>query len=439
MYNQSINCLYIVDIVCIVWICTGQKQWCDHDVRTAKLFACVNWEPRMKRFIVETATVLFGLLSAWTSAAVADGPVVVRIGFAAPLTGPSAADGKEMGNSALLAIEDANRRFPKLDERSIQFELVPLDDQGDPRIASQVAQRFADMSVAGVVGHFNSSCSIAASDVYEASSIAEVSPSSTSAAYTLRGYRSTFRVVGQDAVAGAVLAQYIVMTLHAQRVAIIDDRSAFGQGLADWVNDVIVQMNRRVVAREYVSDNTIDFSAVLTKIRSENPDVIVFGGFDAQAAQLVRRMRSLGMKSTLVGEGFNNDIFLKLARGDGECTVTIQPGLPVEKLPAKDFSSRYKGRFKETLEGFQGPYAYDAATVIVQAVLESRSAMSADVLAGVRKIDIEGATGPLAFDKNGDLASAPYTVYRLENDRWKGIKVLAGDQRAIGEPSVSHQ
>jgi branched-chain amino acid transport system substrate-binding protein len=374
-----------------------------------------------KRFFAGALAALSALC--WQGAH-ADDTLVVQIGFAAPLTGPSAGDGKEMENAARLAIEDANDRRPKIGDRAARFELVPLDDLGDPRVASQVAQRFADMSVAGVVGHFNSSCSIAASNVYEASQIAEVSPSSTSAAYTLRGNKSAFRVVGQDAVAGAELGRYAVENLHAKRVAIIDDRTDFGAGLADRVSDYIVQRHVAIVAREYVTDKTVDFSAVLTRIRAQNPDAVVFGGFEAQAAQLVRRMRSLGMRATLAGEGFNNRTFINLARGDGDGTVTIQPGFPFDRMPVKDFPSRYEMRFKDKLEGFQGPYAYDAASVIVHAVLAAQSTKPSDVLLAVRKTRMNGSTGPIAFDDNGDLAVSPYTVYRLSGDRWVDVKVF---------------
>jgi branched-chain amino acid transport system substrate-binding protein len=374
-----------------------------------------------KLFIAEALVALSALCC---EGACAEDAVVVQIGFAAPLSGPSAGDGKEMENAARLAIEDANDRHPKIANRPVSFELVAFDDQGDPRVASQVAQRFADISVAGVVGHFNSGCSIAASNVYDAVDIAEVSPSSTSAAYTLRGKKSSFRVVGQDAVAGAELGRYIVENLQAKRVAIIDDRTDFGAGLADRVGDFIIQRHGAIVAREYVTDKTVDFSAVLTRIRAQNADVVVFGGFDAQAAQIVRRMRSLGMNAILAGEGFNNNAFVTLARGEGDGTITIQPGLPFEKMPGKDFPSRYEARFKERLEGFQGPYAYDATAVILHAVLAAQSPTSANVLLAVRKTRIDGATGPIAFDGNGDLAVSPYTVYRLSGDRWIDAKVV---------------
>jgi branched-chain amino acid transport system substrate-binding protein len=348
----------------------------------------------------------------------------VKIGFAAPLTGPSAADGKEMENAVRLAIDDANRRNPVINGQAVKFEIEPQDDQGDPRLATQIAQHFVDLGVAGVVGHFNSSCSIAASKTYDAASVAEVSPSSTSASYTQQGLKTTFRVVGQDAIAGESLGNYGVETLGAKRIAIIDDRTDFGQGLADRVQDTIVKRHGTIVAREYVTDKTVDFSAVLTTIRAKNPDVIVFGGFDAQAGQLVRRMRGLGIKAPLVGEGFNNNTFVDLSRGDGEGTITIQPGLPSDKLPGTDFSSRYASRFNEKLQGFQGPYAYDAADVIIQGVLKAQSATPTKVLAAVKALQLNGMTGAISFDKNGDLADSPYTVYRLNGGRWDDVSVI---------------
>ncbi|OTP67405.1 Branched-chain amino acid ABC transporter, amino acid-binding protein [Caballeronia sordidicola] len=349
---------------------------------------------------------------------------VIKIGFAAPLTGPSAADGKEMENAVRLAIEDENLHNPRINGQAVEFAIEAQDDQGDPRIATQVAQRFVDLGVAGVVGHFNSSCSIAASKTYDAASVVEVSPSSTSASYTLQGLKTTFRVVGQDAIAGESLGNYLVDQLGAKRIAIIDDRTDFGQGLADRVQDAIVKRHATLVAREYITDKTVDFSAVLTSIRAKNPDVIVFGGFDAQAGQLVRRMRGLGMKAPLVGEGFNNSIFVDLAREDGEGTITIQPGLPSAKLPGRDFDSRYESRFKVRPQGFQGPYAYDAANVIIQGVLKAQSATPSNVLAAVQTLKINGTTGVISFDKNGDVADAPYTVYRLNGGQWNDVIVI---------------
>ncbi|SAL42468.1 extracellular ligand-binding receptor [Caballeronia turbans] len=353
---------------------------------------------------------------------------IVKIGFAAPLTGPSAADGKEMENAARLAVEDANSRRPTLKGKAVRFELEPQDDQGDPRIASQIAQRFADIGVSGVVGHFNSTCSIAAARTYSAANIAQVSPSSTSASYTQQGYKTTFRVVGHDAVAGATLGNYLVDQLKAKRIAIIDDQTDFGRGLADRVEATLRERHANVVAHEYVTDKTIDFSAVLTKLRAKNPDVIVFGGFDAQAAQVVRRMRSLGLTATLVGEGFNNEIFLDLAKGEGEGSLAVQPGIPFSQMPGTDFVNRYRTRFGTSLKGFQGPYAYDAASVIIEAVLKAQSKDPAKVLAAVADSSIKGATGPIAFDARGDLASAPYTLYKLEGKDWRDIDVIRAKQ-----------
>jgi branched-chain amino acid transport system substrate-binding protein len=378
----------------------------------------------MKRLSRMLPAIVLGFLSMAGASSASAAEKVVKIGFAAPLTGPSAADGKEMENAARLAIEDANKRSPKLDGVAVRFELESQDDQSDPRIASQVAQRFSDIGVAGVVGHFNSSCSIAASRTYDAAKIAEVSPSSTGASYTQQGLATTFRVVGQDAIAGETLARYIVDSLHGNRIAIVDDQTDFGRGLADRVEQTLRAQHANVVAHEYVTNKTIDFNAIVTKLKSVNPDIIVFGGFDAQAGQFVRRVRSFGLKATLVGEGFNNNLFLDMAHGDGEGTVSIQPGIPSARMPSKDFGAHYKARFKAPLQGFQGPYAYDAATVIVEAVLKAQSAEPAKVLQAVKATRLAGATGPIAFDAKGDLVDSPYTIYRLKRNQWQDLAIL---------------
>lgn len=366
------------------------------------------------------------LIASVIACAQAQEPDTVLIAFAAPLTGPSAADGKEMENAVRLAIDDANSRQPVINGHLIKFEIDAQDDEGDPRIATQVAQRFVDRKVAGVVGHFNSSCSIAASATYHSAATAEVSPSSTNAAYTLQGYNTTFRVVGQDAMAGRALGQYLMALPSTRRVAIIDDRSDFGQGLADRVQETVIEQHGTVVVREFVTSKTIDFSAVLTKIRSMPVDVLVFGGFDAQAGQFVRRMRSLGLHATLAGEGFNNTIFTVMAQGDGEGSVSVQPGLPADQMPGNGFSGRYKTRFNQRLQGFQAPYAYDAANVIIEAVLVAQSSEPARVLSAVQSTNLNGVTGPLSFDARGDLANSPYTVYRLENGHWNAVQTTTG-------------
>ncbi len=350
----------------------------------------------------------------------------ILIGFAAPLTGPSAGDGKEMENAVRLAIDDANARHLAINGHPIRFEIDAQDDEGDPRIATQVAQRLVDRKAAGVVGHFNSSCSIAASATYHSAATAEVSPSSTNAAYTLQGYNTTFRVVGQDAMAGRALGQYLVTLPGNRRFAIVDDRSDFGQGLADRVQQTIIEEHGTVVGREFITSKTIDFSAVLTKIRSLQADVIVFGGFDAQAGQFVRRMRSLGLQSTLAGEGFNNSIFTTMAQGDGDGSVSVQPGRPLDQMPGKGFFSRYESRFGQSLQGFQAPYAYDAASVIIEAVLAAQSSEPSRVLSAVQNTHLDGITGPLSFDAHGDLTNSPYTLYRLEKGRWIAVKTTTG-------------
>ena len=235
-----------------------------------------------------SAAILLGGLAS-TSSWAADGETVV-IGLAGPLTGPSARIGKDLENGAQLAIDDINKQHPTIGGKAVTFKLQSEDDQSDPRTAVAVAQRLVDSDVAGVVGHWNTGTSIPAARVYHDAGIAQVAPVATGHAYTQQGFDTSFRVMGHDDDGGQLAGQYAVNTLKAKRIAVIDDRTAFGQGLADQFIKSLEAQGVKIVDRQYVDDKTVDFSAVLTAIRSKNADVIFFGGVDSQAAPLARRI-----------------------------------------------------------------------------------------------------------------------------------------------------
>ena len=351
----------------------------------------------------------------------------VLIGLAGPLTGPSARIGKDLENGARLAIADANAQKPTLNGKPVTFKLVSEDDQSDPRTAVAVAQRLVDEGVAGVVGHWNTGTSIPAARIYHDAGIAQVAPVATGHGYTQQGFDTSFRVMGHDDDGGNYAGQYAVKTLKAKRIAVIDDRTAFGQGLADEFIKSLQAQGVQPVTREYVDDKTVDFSAVLTTVRSKNADLIFFGGVDSQAAPLARKLKQLGMNAQLMGAGgFVSQTFLTLAQREGEGVVALEPGLPLEQMPGgKAFEQAYRDRYRTHIE-LHAPFAYDATRVLIAAIEQADSANPADYLPKLRAIHYQGVTGDIAFDAQGNLQQPSFTLYRVVDGKWQPQTVLGG-------------
>ena len=252
------------------------------------------------------------------------------IGCSAPLTGPQAHLGKDIENGARLAVDAINATKPTLAGKPVQFVLKVEDDQADPKTATVVAQKLVDEGAKGVVGHLNSGASIPASRIYADNDIPQVSPASTAVAYTHQGFKTTFRVMANDSQQGKALGQYA--TKLGKRVAVMDDRTAYGQGLIDEVVKGVEAAGGEVVGREYTTDKSTDFTAILTSLKSKRPDVVVFGGMDPQAAPMVRQMRTLGMKTPFMGgDGMQSAEFIKLAGPAAEGAIGSSPGLPIDE------------------------------------------------------------------------------------------------------------
>ncbi|WP_199635977.1 branched-chain amino acid ABC transporter substrate-binding protein [Serratia sp. PAMC26656] len=367
------------------------------------------------------------VLATLGAAAPAQAADTILIGLAGPLTGPSARIGKDLENGAQLAIADANAQKPTLNGKPVTFKLLSEDDQSDPRTAVAVAQRLVDEGVAGVVGHWNTGTSIPAARIYHDAGIAQVAPVATGHAYTQQGFDTSFRVMGHDDDGGNYAGEYAVKVLKAKRIAVIDDRTAFGQGLADEFIKSLAAQGMQPVAREYVDDKTVDFSAVLTTVRSKNADLIFFGGVDSQAAPLARRIKQLGMNTQLMGAGgFVSQTFLTLAQKEGEGVVALEPGLPLEQMPGgKAFEQAYRDRYKTHIE-LHAPFAYDATRVLIAAIEQAGSANPADYLPKLRAIHYQGVTGNIAFDPQGNLQQPSFTLYKVVDGKWQPQSVLGG-------------
>ncbi|MCX5539516.1 branched-chain amino acid ABC transporter substrate-binding protein [Paraburkholderia sp. CNPSo 3076] len=372
-------------------------------------------------------TMALGLMGLHGPAQAAE-PEVVKIGFAGPLTGPVARVGKDLQYGAQLAIDEENAKHPVIGGKPVKYVLDVQDDQADPHVAVQVAQKLVDDGVVGVIGHYNSGCSIPASTVYHNANVAMITPGSTNPALTQQGYANVFRTMGNDGIGGVIAGKFAVEQLKAKRIGIIDDRTAFGQGLADAFEKGAKGANGNIVDREFTNDKAVDFRAILTSLKQKNVDVIFFGGLDEQGAMLAKQMRTLGMPARLFGAGaLKSNAFLQIAGPAGEGTQDLEPGPALDKLPsAQAFAKRYKARFNQDVELY-APFAYDAALAMLKAIRDADSLDRAKIVASFPKVTVVGVTGNIAFDPHGDLIKPPYTLFEVQQGQWKSLKTLGGN------------
>ena len=356
---------------------------------------------------------------------VAEPPSVsVKIAHAGPLTVKTPHLGKDDENGVRLAIDQTNAKKITIDGKVLKITMMSEDDQGDPKVGTVVAQKLVDAKVAAVIGHFNSGASIAAAKVYSDAGIPQISPSSTNPKYTQLGFKTTFRVVANDDQQGPVNAKYAMGELKAKKIAVVDDSTPYGQGLAEAFARTAKADGADIVATEHTTDKDTDFKAILTKIKSKAPDLIFFGGIDPQAGPMKKQMKELAIKATLMGgDGIQTPNYIKLAGDAAEGTYASNPGLPKEQMPGgKAFLDKFKAKTGKEVELF-APMGYDAVFVFYEAMKRAGSTDPAKFLAEVGKTDYKGVIGPIAFDDKGDLKNGPLTVYVAKGGKWEPVKV----------------
>lgn len=346
---------------------------------------------------------------------------VVKIGHSAAVTGPVSYFGKDTENGARMAIEALNARGVTIGGKKVRFELVAEDDGGDPKQATNVAQKLVDGRVNGVVGHETSGTTIPASKIYNQAGIPQISPSSTSPVYTKQGFNTAFRVVANDVQLGQALGHYAVQKMNARRVAVIDDRTAYGQGLVTEFSKGLRDQGATVVAREFTHDKASDFNAILTKIRAAKPDLVFFGGMSAVAGPMLRQMKQLGMNVKMMGgDGICSDEIHKLSGGvmaDGQVFCAEAGGVDAAGKAGMDkFRTDYKKRFGIDVQ-INAPYAYDAVMTMAEAMVKAGSSAPAKYLPVLAKIETKGVTGPIAFDVRGDIRDGTITLYTFKGGR----------------------
>jgi branched-chain amino acid transport system substrate-binding protein len=380
--------------------------------------------PKIALTLIAAAVALIGC-GEQKPAAKADTAVEVKIGHVGPITGGIAHLGKDNENGARLAVEQANEAKIKLGGKNVRFVFVAEDDQADPKVGTTVAQKLVDAKVAGVVGHLNSGTSIPASPLYSGAGIPVISGSATNPKLTEQGFKTQFRVVGRDDQQGPAIASYLASNNKPKTVAVIDDATAYGEGIANEVEKTLKAAKIAVLPREKGTDKTTDWKAVLTKLKGRNPDAIFYGGMDATGGPLMKQGRELGIKAVFAfGDGACTDEMTKLAGPAAEGLLCSQAGIPVAAAD-KSFLDAYKKKFNVD-PILYAPFTYDAANILIAAMKKADSADPAKYLPELAKITHKGVTGQISFDAKGDRNDAEMTIFTMRGGKIEPLAVIKG-------------
>jgi branched-chain amino acid transport system substrate-binding protein len=347
--------------------------------------------------------------------------IVVRIGHVAPLSGQQAHYGKDNENGARMAIEDLNAKGLMIGGKKAKFVLVAEDDAADPKQGSAVAHKMCDSKVNGVIGHLNSGTTIPAAKIYNDCKIPNITPSATNPKITQVGYKYTFRAIANDNSLGAGLAAYATQKLALKKIAIIDDRTAYGQGVAEIFKKTALSQGAQIVDEQYTNDKATDFMSILTAIKSKKPDVIFYGGMDGQSGPMLRQLEQLGMSSVkyLGGDGICTDKLAEFSGGAKTLShvVCAEGGASLVKMQGGlAWRARYDAKFPKEYQVY-APYVYDATIVMAEAMVKANSIEPEAYLPFLVKTNHQGVTAKIIFEPNGDLKDPAITLYKYVNGK----------------------
>ena len=368
---------------------------------------------KLKLTVVATLAMVAGLASGQDA--------VVKIGHVAPMSGSQAHYGKDNENGVRMAIEDLNAQNITIGGKKIKFEIVAEDDAADPKQGTAAAQKLCDSKVAGVVGHLNSGTTIPASKVYNDCGIPMITGAATNPNMTKPGYKNVFRIIANDNALGAGLAFYAADALKLKKVAIIDDRTAYGQGVAEVFKKTATAKGMTVVDEQFTTDKATDFMAILTAIKAKNPDAIFFGGMDPQGGPMLRQMEQLGMGNVKYfgGDGICTSEIAKLAAGAKTLTNVIcaEGGASLAKMPGGEaWKKRYDEKYPNQFQVYS-PYTYDATFVLVDAMKRANSTDPKVYGPELIKSNFKGVTSAIGFEPNGELKNPEITLYMYKDGK----------------------
>ncbi len=366
------------------------------------------------------------LLALAAVAAPVQAQTVVRIGHVGPVSGPQAHYGRDNENGARMAVDELNAQGVTIGGKKIRFEFIAEDDAADPKQGTAAAQKLCDAKVNGVVGHLNSGTTLPAAKIYDACGLPMVTPSATNPQLTTLGYKNVYRLLANDNSLGAGLANYAAKTLKLKRVAVIDDRTAYGQGVADVFKKTAKTLGVEVVSEQYTNDKAVDFTAILTSIKSKKPDGIFFGGMDPQVGPMLRQMQQLGLNKAYLfgGDGICTEKLADLSSGArtlGNVVCAIG-GLPIDQLPdGKNWRTRYDAKFPKQFQVYS-PYTYDATMVLVDAMKRANSTDPKVYAAKLRDTNYQGVTAKVQFEANGELKNPAMALYTYKGGKRVNMK-----------------
>jgi len=362
--------------------------------------------------------------------------VVVKLGHVAPMTGPQAHLGKDNENGAVLAIEELNAKGLEIGGAKVKFQLLAEDDAADPKQGAIVAQKLVDAKVNGVIGHLNSGTTIPASKLYSDAGIPQISGSATNPKYTQQGFKTAFRVMANDVQQGRALGEFAAKQ-GVKTVAVVDDRTAYGQGLADEFKKAAEASGLKVVATEYTNDKATDFKAILTKIKSTKAELVFYGGMDAQGGPMAKQMKELGIKAKFLGgDGVCTPEFMKLGGEATEGNFCSLPGQPLEKLAkGPEFREKFTKKFNAEIQLY-APYVYDAVMVMADSMKRADSVDPVKFLPAIGQTKYDGVTALIEFDPQGDLKGGAISIYQYKGGKLEYVETLGGSSVATAKAEV---
>jgi len=376
--------------------------------------------------------VIVGAAAALLAGSVYAQDLVVKIGHVGPTSGAIAHLGKDNENGARMAIDELNAKGVMIGGKKAKFELLAEDDGADPKQGTAAAQKLVDSKVNGVIGHLNSGTTIPASKIYSDAGIPQISPSATNVKYTRQGYKTAFRVVADDGGLGGTLGKYAVKEMKGKSIAVIDDRTAYGQGVADEFEKGVKSAGGKTVGREFTNDKATDFTAILTSLKAKKPDIIFFGGMDAVAGPMLRQMKQLGIEAKFMGgDGICSGELPKLAAGtlaDDQVVCAEAGGIDPKDTAGVKVMEAFKAAFKKKFNAdvqIYSPYVYDSVNLMVEAMVKAGSAEPAKYLPVLAKTtNYKGVTGLISFDEKGDIKNGALTLHSYKDGKQTNIGVV---------------
>lgn len=338
----------------------------------------------------------------------------ITIGVAGPMTGSEAVFGEQFVHGAQKAVEDINAKGGVLGQK---LTLVMGDDACDPKQAVSVANDMASKGAVFVAGHYCSGSSIPASDVYNESDIVQISPASTNPDFTERGLPNVFRVCGRDDAQGPTAADYIVKHFPGKKIAVVDDKSTYGKGLADQFKKALNEKGVTEVLHESITAGEKDYSPLVSKLKQAGADILYFGGYKTEGGLIVRQMREQGLKTTLVGgDALVTDEFWSITGAAGEGTLmTFGPDPRLNPANADLVAAFRAAKYEPEAYTL---YTYAAIQAWAQAAEKAGSTDAAKVEAVLKSEHFDTVLGKIGFNAKGDMDAPGYVFYVWKDGKY---------------------